>query len=276
MDNKMGGQKRVFSNNVRAVIDEFVPILKAWVEGRYAISIGGSHGKDTWDSQSDVDLRLFCDNDVPRPEASPELWKPYFTAVEEWGKKGVKVDMVWVRRIDLVDTALYGWINGEVSPVDSVWTIWGYHLLTDIYNQFIIEDLFDVIAAWKAKLQVYPIKLKRALLEKHLGSLKYWRGDYHYANKVKRQDIVFLAGLSARIVHDLMQVLFALNEVYFVGDGNNLDYAAKFSIKPNDLEERIKLALYPPATPQMLQEQQNILLQLIDEVDSLVKAIEKG
>jgi hypothetical protein len=38
-------------------------------------------------------------------------------------------------------------------------------------------------------------------------------------------------------------VLFALNECYYVGDGNNLRYVATFAIKPPAVEERITVAL---------------------------------
>jgi len=40
------------------------------------------------------------------------------------------------------------------------------------------------------------------------GTFLYWRHDHHYASKVQRQDVVFLAGLSAKLVHDVVQVLF--------------------------------------------------------------------
>jgi hypothetical protein len=58
-----------------------------------------------------------------------------------------------------------------------------------------------------------------------------------------RGDVVFLAGMGARLVHDILQVLFALNECYYVGDGNNLRYVATFAIKPPAVEERITVAL---------------------------------
>ncbi len=261
--------KRPFSPTVLAVIDDFLPIIKKWDTGKYAISIGGSQGKGTWDSHSDIDFRLFHEKNLPWTDVNPEMWVDYFAALERWKGKGVFVDGVWTRRIDVIDKALDRWLDGEIKPDDIFWTVWGYHLLPDIYHQAEIEDPYGVIAGWKQRLAPYPPKLKKAVLEKHLYSLRYWRNDYHYANKVKRSDVVFLAGLSARLVHDIMQVLFALNETYFVGDGQNLDFAEQFTIKPEHLSTRIHAILYPRPCENMFTRQRQALCDMIDEIDRL-------
>jgi hypothetical protein len=63
--------------------------------------------------------------------------------------------------------------------------------------------------------------------------------EWLYRHTVMRGDVVFLAGMG----DDMLQVLFALNECYYVGDGNNLRYVATFAIKPPAVEERITVAL---------------------------------
>ena len=57
----MNEQTRTFSPVVHEVIQEFIPICHQLAEGRgrYAISVGGSLGKGTWDARSDLDFRLF-------------------------------------------------------------------------------------------------------------------------------------------------------------------------------------------------------------------------
>ena len=57
----MSAQPRTFAPDVQAVIQDFIPICRKLAEGRgrYAISVGGSQGKGTSDSRSDVDFRLF-------------------------------------------------------------------------------------------------------------------------------------------------------------------------------------------------------------------------
>jgi hypothetical protein len=274
----MNEQKRQFLPIVQEVIDEFIPICQKLAAGRgeYAISVGGSLGKGTWDKRSDIDFRLYHEFEIPWSDTHPELWEGMYAATEHWRKQGVIVDGIWARQIAPIDAAIRRWMEGKIEPQDMVWTIWGYHLLTDIHNQYVIEDRFGVINAWKALLKTYPAALKSAIIEKHLGSLRYWRTDYHYANKVQRQDVVFLAGLSAHLIHDLMQVLFAINEVFFVGDGNNLGYTQSFAIKPQNLELRVQTVLYPRLSPDrpfadMINVQYHELIALIDDVIALVE-----
>ncbi len=263
---------RAFSPQLQELIGEFVPIIRKWDVGKYAISIGGSMGKGTWDSRSDVDFRLFHELDLPR--LKPEIWTEVSAAIEHWRGKGITVDGVWTRSIDEIDAALDRWLNGEIKPDEMVWTIWGYHILPDIRYQAIIEDPYGVIAGWKKRLQHYPPKLREALLNKHLAALRYWRNDYHYVSKVKRGDVVFLAGLSAKLVHDMMQVLFALNETYYVGDGQNLELSREFQHQPSHFAERIRDALYPTQQENVFEAQYAAVNGLIDDMLQLAAEVD--
>ncbi|GAB4457100.1 MAG: hypothetical protein OHK0029_16230 [Armatimonadaceae bacterium] len=263
---------REFSPEAQAVIAEFVPIIKQWDVGKYAISIGGSMGKATWDHLSDIDFRLFHEKDLPWPQEKPEIWTEFMAAVDRWRENGVRIDYIWPRKISQVDADLEKWLAGEAKPDDLVWAIWGYHLLPDISNQAVIEDPDGIIQGWKDRLAHYPPALQKAILEKHGGSLRYWRHDYHYANKVTRGDVVFLAGLSARLVHDMMQVLFALNKTYFVGDGQNLKFVKSFAIQPENLAARVEEVLYPGNAEDKLVRQRDNLYRLIDDVLQLVES----
>ncbi len=254
---------------IQPVLDDFIPLCQTFGRGRWVIAIGGSFGKGANDHTSDLDMRYYCDELAMSWGAIEAAFMPLVNA---WGERGVKVDGVWVRTIPEIESALAGWLAGQVKPVELVWSVWGYHLLPDLYHQRIILDPFGVAADWKARLAVYPPVLKRAVLAKHMGSLRYWRRDYHYASKVRRADVVFLAGLSARLVHDMCQVIFALNERYFVGDGQNLRFIAGMPIQPRDFAARVQQALYPAPGERQFEEQYAALCALIDELEALVSA----
>lgn len=262
--------------HIQPVIDECLPLLKALAKGRCAVTIGGSRGKRTSDQRSDVDFRVFCDEiaDGPKYWETP-AWQPFAQAIKRWRAQGIEIDYCWVRTFAEVDAQLDAWLNGQGKPVEHVWTLWGYHLLTDIANQVVIEDPHGFIAAWQARLIPYPQALQDALLQKYLRSLNYWRADYHYRNKVERGDVVFLASITARLVHDLLQVLFAINKTYYVGDGNNLHYVAHFSIQPQHFAERVTALLYPTPTADVLTTQYAAMLSLIDDVVALAARAEK-
>jgi hypothetical protein len=226
--------------------------------------VGGSLGKGTWDSRSDIDFRLFTDRQVPWSKQRPELWADCIAAIERWRARGIEIDGVWTRTVGEIDAALDGWLGGEIKPVNLVWTIWGYHILTDVNNQFVIEDPYQIIGAWKERLSVYPLALKQAILSKFAASLRYWRTDYHYANKVERGDFVFLAGMTSKLVHEIIQILFALNETYYAGDGANLGFVEKFAIVPADFSARVRDILYP-GSADAFAGQYTALASLIDE-----------
>lgn len=260
--------------HTQTVIDECLPLLKALAKGRCAVTIGGSRGKRTADNRSDFDFRLFCDEIVGAPRYwESEEWKPFAAVVDRWRAQGVNIDYCWVRSVGEIEAQLDAWLSGKIQPVEMVWTLWGYHLLTDIANQMVIDDPDGLIAAWQARLTPYPRSLQTAIIAKHMGSLNYWRTDYHYRNKVERGDVVFLAGISARLVHDILQVLFAINRTYYVGDGNNLHYMADFAIQPSHFSERIGAILYPAPTENRFETQYEALNQLIDDVALLAAQV---
>ena len=91
--------------------------------------------------------------------------------------------------------------------------------------------------------------------------------------KVERRDRVFLAGLTSRLVHDLIAILFALNETYYVGDGNNLDFIARFRHVPEGFAEAVERILYPAAGDDTLARQYADLARLIDAVVDLTEGV---
>jgi len=254
---------------IKAIFDAFTPLFRDFTGGKnYAIAVGGSYGKGKYDEDSDIDFRLFCD-DGNWDSPSIGQWK---ILMENYKEKGYKIDGVWIRKTEDINKALDEWCDGKTKPQECVWTIWGYHILPDIYYQQIIEDPYGIIAGWKKRLQVYPPKLKEAIIGKHLESLRYWRDDYHYANKVKRKDVVFLAGITQKLAHDIIQVLFAVNDAYFVGDGQNMEYMKAFSRIPENFEERITRILFPGMEEGAFVKQREMLRELIIEVIQLAES----
>jgi hypothetical protein len=245
-------------------------------EGRHAVSIGGSYGKGTFDAGSDLDFRLFCERRLPTRGALDQALSALRERIALWAERGVTIDGCWVRTIEQIDRELDLWLDGKGQPVNLVWTVWGYHILTDVYNQMVIEDPYGILENWRQRLSVYPLKLKRALLEKHLASLRYWRQDYHYRHKVSREDRIFLAGLTSHLVHDIVQILFALNETYYAGDGNSMVFLSQFARTPDRVMDRINAILYPGAGVDAVTRQYDQLGELIDEVILLASSEDAG
>lgn len=258
------------NNLYNELCNDFLPVFKKILATKkYAITLGGSHGKGIADKNSDFDFRIYYEKCVDRDDFK-HVFAEIQDLVQKWNNQGIKVDSLWPRSISEIDNKLDKWCSGQGSLIPYEWSIWGYNLLTDIYNQKIVDDPFLVAEGWKKKLSTYPIKLEKSIIQKHSSSLKYWRNDYHYINKVKRKDFVFLSSLTARLVNDIMQIIYALNHFYYPGDGMNLIYTKNFSKKPDNFEDRITISLYPKHCEDMLKNQYNDIISLINDTLKLI------
>ena len=249
------------------VIADLLPhIARLAGPGRMAIGIGGSRAKGRTDGHSDYDFRLYADRFVGAGDVhdAPE-YRPFAEAMQRWESRGIHIDGTWPRLIGVIDDEVDQWLAGTARPTDLDWAIWGYYLPTDLVHQRIIHDPDGVMAGWKARLAQYPQALRDRLLAQNLRLLRYWRDDYHYESKVARGDLVFLAGLAARLVHATLQVVFALNRRWFPGDGWNLALAAGLPVQPPDMAARITAILTPPDPAS----QRRALIGLIDDLIAL-------
>ena len=256
--------------DIQAVIDDILPVVEPYAKGRYAVSIGGSTGKKIRADASDLDFRLFAD------DFHTENRREYVKAVTEkcdWWKKNheIIIDGVWPRSIPEMEIYIAKWQSGDLQNQDFVWTLHGYFVPSDLYNQYIVKDDYGVLKDWRDRLSVYPAAAKKAILRKHGESLDYWRTDYHYKGKVERSDFIFTGMLTARLTHDIFMILFALNETLYCGDGNNMKMAKNFVIlpgSPEDFERRVNDILYPGG-PENQRRQYDELCSLIDDVMAL-------
>jgi hypothetical protein len=205
-----------FSSEQSELIADFKRVLPLFVApGRMAVTLGGSWAKGKADSRSDFDFRVYADEFVTQNWVQSPGWNPYLELKAKWENRGFRIDDFWPRTVTDIEDQLATWESGFIAPTPLVWSVWGYHILTDIASQTIVSDPDGVVGGWKTRLSIYPPALKTAILKQHGEFVRYWKNDYHYESKAVRGDAFFLAGLSAKIVHSLSQILFALNETHF-------------------------------------------------------------
>ncbi len=255
---------------VQEIADSLRPTLLSMIDGRYGMAVSGSIGKGTNDNKSDFDFRLYYDG-FSGEQPAKVGWGQVRKIIDKWGERGRVIDGVWTRTIAEIDSKLDAWYGGDITPQDLPWAIWGYYLPTDIFNQHIIDDPDGVLSAWKEKLSLYPKELKKSVIEKYLLFIRYWRDDYHYESKVIRADTVFAFGLATKIIHAIVQLVFALNGHHFAGDGKNMEFITGMAIVPSEFDKKVNDILYSAKGPHDLRQQREGLIALIDEVDRLVK-----
>lgn len=96
------------------------------------------------------------------------------------------------------------------------------------------------VSALKAQTRPYPERLKKAVIEK-----LFWESDFslRIARKgVERADVAYAAGCCFRCVACILQVLFALNEQYWLNEKGAVALADTFPVRPEHLRSRIERA----------------------------------
>ena len=136
-----------------------------------------------------------------------------------------------------------------------------------------VDDPFGILSAWQQVIDEYPPKMQAAIIEKHLSGARFWPNNFHYSSAVERQDIIYTTGIVQQVVHNLIQVLFAVNKCYFPGDKKLAKALNRLERVPAGFVEHIHELLFPaaPATREHLRQQQTALQQLLKDVEELVK-----
>ncbi|WP_248304908.1 DUF4037 domain-containing protein [Devosia sp. FKR38] len=253
------------------LIADVAPIIADLADGgRGAVALAGSRGKGRSDQQSDYDFRVYADGYRGEDTRQTPQWARFEAAMTRWQAAGFRMDGVWMRSYAGVRRDLDAWLVGTAVPKTFDWTIWGYHLPTDLANQQIVLDPDGLLAGWKRELAVYPEPLRLATLQHYGQVLRYWAGDYHYESKVARRDLVFLVGLAGKLTNAMIQVLFAHNRQYYPGDGWNLPMAAELDQLPPDFVARMTAILEPAPGEDAWRQQRAQIIAMITDIEALI------
>lgn len=144
--------------------------------------------------------------------------------------------------------------------------------LSDLSKMIPLDDPYGLLARWKYEVGAYPPKLREAIVAAHLRAAKFWPDNFHYLSAVERGDVIYVTGIVQQVVNNLIQVVFALNRVYFPGE-KKLDVALDhLATKPVAFTERIKRLVSPGVVPDVvfLRRQSAELAALVREVEALV------
>lgn len=271
------------------IANALLPLLRQFCQGDYGIALGGAHAKGVADAESDLDLYLFARQVLPLAERIRlcQQFSPAVTTVTGWGTDesfvqggtdfyfhGQKVE-VWLRHVDHITGIIEECEAGVLRQELVTWTVMGFYnhcALSDLAHMLPIEDPAGILAGWQARVHQYPPRLRVAIIQRHLHAARFWPENFHYASAVQRGDLIYSMGIVQQVIHNLIQVLFALNQTYFPGDkklGPALDHLAH---TPAHLRGRIESLLLPgAATPEALSRQRTELQALLRDVEALVE-----
>ena len=272
-----------------SIVDALLPLIRQFARGDYGIALGGAHAKGIEDHESDVDLYLFAKEVLPGEERARlcEQFGGGIQSVVSWGDdsafvqggtdfylRGKKVEC-WLRNTDYISSIVNDCKLGIVRRTFVTWTVMGFYnhcTLSDLYNMVPVEDPAGILARWKAAVSEYPPKLQETIIGDHLRAARFWPENFHYRSAVARCDVIYTVGIVQQVVHNLIQVVFALNRTYFPGDkklGVALDHLA---VKPEGFAGRIERLLMPGTgrDRDTLDGQRAELVELTRQVEELV------
>jgi hypothetical protein len=233
-------------------------------------------------------LYVFTGNAHKNTERSrlATLFSPEITNLISWGPddpfvqrgtdfyfRGRKVEC-WLRNREFIDRAISACREGIVTRELVTWTTTGFYnhcALSDIKVMLPVADQAGILARWQIEIAVYPPKLQAAIIGTHLAAARFWPHNFHYTSAVDRQDGIYTTGIVQQVVHNLIQVLFAVNQTYFPGDKKLASAIGHLARTPDHCVARICRLLLPeePVSVTLLRNQQTELQQLLKDVEAL-------
>ena len=227
------------------------------VKGLQAIVLGGSWASNTQLPDSDIDLGLYYNEDPPLDidHVRKIAWElndfpnPEVTVLGGWGRwvnggawltiNGQRVNFLY-RNIDFVSTFIDECNRGE-TQFDYIqqppYGFYSYIYCAETQMCKVIFDPQKIIAGLKLKVSNYSELLKSNIINNFL-----WQAEFALEVATKQAhsgNVFFVAGCLTRIASSIIQVLYALNETYFVSDKRLRNDLEQFNSKPRDFGMRL-------------------------------------
>lgn len=269
---------------LQQIIDHLKP-----VHGLRAIVLGGSYASGSQRPDSDIDIGLYYDENLSldiahiRSIASVlnDTANPTVTDLGGWGIwvnggawltiQGQRVDFLY-RNIGFVSSTIDDCNAGIICSDYWQQPAYGFHSFMYCTETAICHLLYDsdhVIEHLKAKVVHYSPRLKQAIVKSFLWSARFTLDDTY--KPALRGEVYFVTGCLARVVHCFVQVLYAINETYYLSEKKLATDISSFSVLPENFLERIYTLL--GATGTISAQLQESLVQaeaLYDELSALV------
>ncbi len=246
-----------------ALLERLIDSLRP-VPGVVALVLGGSYARGTQHATSDLDVGLyyaeanpFAIADIKRvADEIAVQTAPVVTDFYEWGRwvnggawiqtAAGKVDFLY-RNLDQVQRTLDEAEQGNFQHDYNQQPAYGFYSMIYLAETQICLPLHDPqgrLAALKHQVITYPPKLKHKIIGECLWSAEFTL--LHAQGFAAAGDVYNTVGCLTRVATALTQVLFALNEIYFMSDKRVMDEIVTFAVLPAGYVEQINTLLAQP------------------------------
>ena len=279
-------------------MDQIEHVLKtvtsriARVSGIAALALGGSRARGVADEDSDVDVGVYyrgsrpfsiSELDAAASEIDDRHASGLVSNFGEWGPgvdgggwliiEGLHVDLLY-RDLERVEAAIAECRSGKVVTQYQLGHPLGFHNHMWMAEIDVCRPLYEPggdLKRLKAMIRPYPDSLKQALIRKHLFDSDF---ELRIAEKpAARADVLCVTGYLLRAAGFLTQVLYALNERYYINEKRALAVTDSFAIQPRGYRATIEGVLAKPgATPPDLASSVAAMRQLHNSIALLCSA----
>jgi len=270
------------------IINELVEVLKRMADGPCAIALAGAHAKGCADSQSDLDFYLLLEKPAPYLNRLNIIRKiadnissiyiskhfdetPYGGSID-FRYKGILIETT-VHTLSRLNQRVNECLAGKFEVIPQAWTSNGYYTFIYLSELAFVKPLWDpegVLAKYQAKASPYPEKLRKAIIKRFWDRANTWLDNFHYGSAIQRGDILFTAPIVLHTVLDMIQVIFALNRVYFQGDKKLAESLSRLAYCPGALLKNLEFLLSSSTNSDHLQKQCDLLRNIRDDLKSRI------
>lgn len=237
----------------------------ASVAGIKAVVLGGSRARGTARKDSDVDLALYYDPgepfsidalDVAASELDDRHNSGLVTPFGAWGAgvngggwlriSGHNVDLLY-RDLHRVRAVIEQCVRGEIDAAYQLGHPLGFQNQIYAGEVHVCQPLYDPaaeLAPLKQLVAVYPPRMRRALVDKHLFGAQF--EIEITAGPAARGDVVYVSQCLARAAGFMVLVLYALNERFFLNEKNSFIESGSFALCPHNLHHEVERILGRP------------------------------
>lgn len=237
----------------------------ALINGLEAVALGGSHVRGTARHDSDIDLALYYDPstafsleelDEVACELDDRHTRGLVTPLGAWGAgvNGGGWLLIGARHVDLlyrdlrrVRGVIEKCVEGEIDAVYQLGHPLGFQNQIYAGEAHFCEPLYDSagrLAELKRLVAVYPPRMRRALVDKHLFDAQF---EVEIATRpAARGDIAYVSQCIARVVGFMVLVLYALNQRFFLNEKNAFIESQIFALRPDGFHRQVERILAQP------------------------------
>jgi hypothetical protein len=235
------------------------------IVGIKAVALGGSRARGTAREDSDIDLGLYYDPGAPfaikeLDAAAYELDERHasglVTPLGAWGPgvNGAGWLTIGGRRVDLlyrdlwrVRAVIEQCLRGEIGAVYQLGHPLGFQNQIYAGELHVCRTLYDPaaeLAALKQLVEVYPPRMRRALVDKHLFDAQF--EIEIAAGPAGRGDVVYVSQSLTQAAGFMVLVLHALNERFFLNEKNAFVESGSFALRPLNFHSEVERLLRRP------------------------------